>query len=106
MENEFFVSERITKLRMDKGVSARDMSLSMGQNRNYINHIENRKAEPSLPGLMYICEYLGLTPQEFFDTGNQHPARLNDLIDGAKKLNGDELLHLSNFIKEMTASRK
>ena len=37
---EDFVPERLAKLRTQKGVSARDMSLSLGQANNYINNIE------------------------------------------------------------------
>lgn len=36
-------SKRLVQLRMAKGVSARDMSLSLGQNPGYINSIENNK---------------------------------------------------------------
>ena len=61
-------SLRLAKLREEKGVSARDMSLSMGQNPGYINNIESGKSMPSLSGIFYICEYLGITPKDFFDT--------------------------------------
>ena len=71
--DEGFVAERIAQLRMQKGVSARDMSLSIGQSNNYINSIENRKTLPSMRGFFYICEYLEVTPQEFFDEGNPCP---------------------------------
>ena len=37
MEYEVFVPERIAQLRLQKNVSARDMSLSLGQAANYIN---------------------------------------------------------------------
>ncbi len=60
-------SLRLAKLREEKGVSARDMSLSMGQNPGYINNIESGKSMPSLSGIFYICEYLGITPKDFFD---------------------------------------
>ena len=40
MMYEDFVPERLAKLRALKGVSARDMSLSLGQANNYINNIE------------------------------------------------------------------
>lgn len=33
--------KRLVELRMNKGVSARDMSLSIGQSPGYINNIEN-----------------------------------------------------------------
>ena len=67
---EEFTQGRIAQLRTEKKVSARDMSLSLGQNNSYINQIENGKSLPSLQGLFYICEYFGITPQEFFDRGN------------------------------------
>ena len=47
-ENKFMYDNnfalRISKLRTQKGVSARDMSLSIGQNAGYINNIETGKA--------------------------------------------------------------
>ena len=70
---EDFLPERLAKLRTQKGVSARDMSLSLGQANNYINNIENKKSLPSMQAFFYICEYLDVTPQEFFDEGNAHP---------------------------------
>ena len=44
-------SLRLAKLREERGVSARDMSLSMGQNPGYINNIESGKSMPSLSGI-------------------------------------------------------
>ena len=106
MEYEVFVAERVSKLRQAKGVSARDMSLSIGQNVNYINHIENRKTEPSLSGLIYICDYFGITPQEFFDEGSKHPARLKDFIEDVKRLDENAFVHLSSFVKEIVGKKK
>ena len=40
-ETEF--AQRLAQLRVQKGTSARDMSLSIGQNPGYINAIENVK---------------------------------------------------------------
>ena len=77
---EEFTQGRIAQLRTEKKVSARDMSLSLGQNNSYINQIENGKSLPSLQGLFYICEYFGITPQEFFDRGNLYPAQLGPVV--------------------------
>lgn len=66
-------SLRLAKLRTQKGVSARDMSLSMGQNPGYINNIETGKSMPSLSGFFYICDYLDITARDFFDDGNSIP---------------------------------
>lgn len=45
--------KRLTELRLGKGVSARDMSLSLGQSESYINKIENRRTLPSFAGFIY-----------------------------------------------------
>ena len=68
-----------------KGVSARDMSLSLGQANNYINNIENKKSLPAMQSFFYICEYLGVTPKEFFDEENLYPETLQEFIAEAKK---------------------
>lgn len=88
---EDFVRERIVKLRMARGVSARDMSLSMGQSASYVNNIENRRARPSLAGLFYICEYFGVTPGEFFEEGNEYPQKLRAIVDDLGKLDEKNL---------------
>ena len=106
MDYKAFISRRITKLREAEGVSARKMSLDMGHNINYINHIENGRTEPSLEKLIHICDYLRVSPQEFFDEGNPYPAKLKDFVEDAKRLDDKELAHLSNFIKEIISKRK
>lgn len=74
-EKEF--SLRLAQLRNDKGVSARDMSLSIGQNASYINNIENGKALPSMSGFFYICEYLNISPKDFLTRITKNPRKYN-----------------------------
>lgn len=102
---EEFTQNRITQLRMQKGVSARDMSLSIGQNKSYINQIENKKALPSLPVLFYICEYFNITPQEFFDESNSYPDQLSELMQDLKMLDAGALAHISWLVKELISKK-
>ena len=99
MQEQIF-RERLAILREKKGVSARDMSLSIGQNPGYINRIESGKALPSLSGFFYICEYLGLTPAEFFDTDTIDPERLTELIAELKKLDSSQLQSIASIVRE------
>ena len=92
-------SLRLAKLREEKGVSARDMSLSMGQNPGYINNIERGKSMPSLSGIFYICEYLGITPKDFFDTDTASPSKANELYAIAKGLSNEQLDNLIALAK-------
>lgn len=98
-EKEF--SLRIAMLRTKKGVSARDMSLSIGQNPGYIHNIESGKSMPSLTGIFYICDYLGITPSELFDTEIKHPEKLKSIIEDLKKLNDKQLETIAALVKEL-----
>ena len=102
---EEFTQNRITQLRIQKGVSARDMSLSLGQSSNYINQIENGKALPSLSALFYICEYFQISPQQFFDEGDADPNKLSALIEDLKKLDAESLGHLSAIARKMVGKK-
>ena len=102
---EEFTQNRITQLRMQKGVSARDMSLSLGQNEGYINRIENKRTLPSLSGLFYICEYLGLTPQQFFDEGNAYPGRLAAVMEDLKKLDEESLAYIAGIARKLAGKK-
>ena len=96
-ENEF--QTRLAQLREKKGVSARDMSLSIGQNPGYINNIETGKALPSMSGFFYICEYLQLSLKEFFDTNAKNPEKLNELIKDLKKLDDKQLDNIASIVQ-------
>ena len=57
---------RLAMLREERGLSARRMSLDLGQNKNYINSIESGKNFPTMDGFLNICDYLRIEPQCFF----------------------------------------
>lgn len=92
-------SDRLSSLRINKGVSARDMSLSIGQSAGYINNIENGVNYPSMQVFFYICEHLGITPLKFFDTDTVNPTLVSDLTEVAKALNSEQLQNLINLAK-------
>lgn len=100
-ENNF--AQRLATLRVQKGISAREMSLAIGQNASYINRIENRKALPSMQGFFYICEYLNISPKDFFDFDAKAPDTLNSLIIELRKLSTTQLETISTLIKEINS---
>ncbi len=93
MEREDFIN-RLVQLRMKKGVSAREMSLSIGQSAGYINNIERSVNYPSMQVFFYICDYLKITPQQFFDEDTEHPAMVDEFVEVIKGLNQEQLEHL------------
>lgn len=97
MEYEF-VRQRITDLRIKKGVAEYKMSLDMGHSRNYIQNISSGKSKPSIEEFLYICEYLNVTPSDFFDVRNKEPILIQKALDGMRSLSDKELLALINLI--------
>lgn len=93
--------KRLTQLREQKGVSARDMSLSIGQNAGYINNIENGKNLPSMTGFFYICEYLNVSPDTFFDYENKYPDTLCHLTHKLRKLSQKQLRHITALVDDL-----
>jgi len=101
MQAEEFIA-RLTELRIKHGVSARDMSLSLGQNASYINNIENGKALPSMNVFFYICEYFNISPKEFFSYENPNPEKTKQLENDLNLLTEEQLNIVLTLVKEFT----
>ena len=89
--DEKFIRDRITHLRLQKNISEYEMSLDLGHSKSYIQSITSGRAMPSMTEFLYICDYLGVTPKDFFDPQLQNPALLDQAIDGIKDLSASDL---------------
>ena len=98
-EESFY--KRLTQLRMAKGVSQRAMSMSVGQSEGYITKMESKVSLPSMRVFFYICEYLGVTPRDFFDEGNDHPEIIRDINSDLLKMNEEQLIRIAAIIKDI-----
>lgn len=98
---EDFFSERLLQLRLERNISAREMSLDLGQNGSYINRIENKKSFPSMQVFFYICEYLNISPCEFFDEKIQYPDNINSIKQSLNDLTPKQLILLQELISEL-----
>lgn len=103
---ERFFAYRLAKLRAQKGISARSMSLSLGQNENYINQIENQKTYPSMQSFFYICDFLSVTPEEFFADSNQSPDALRALLADLQQLNDEEWFYICGIVQALAHKQK
>lgn len=99
--DEKFVRERITQLRLRKGVSEYRMSYDLGHSRGYVHNISSGKALPPMKEFFAICDYFGLTPQQFFDEGTQNPELIQKAIAGMKQLDESDLLMLLGLINRL-----
>ena len=58
--NPEFVRERITQLRLEKGVSEYQMSYDLGHSRGYIYNISSGRALPPMTELLHLQIQLNL----------------------------------------------
>lgn len=100
MFEEFFY-QRLIELRQAKGVSAREMSLAIGQGHSYISSIENQSNFPSMQSFFYICEYLQITPAEFFAPDNRYPLEYREIIENLKALDAKKLQSVKAVMKAL-----
>lgn len=98
---EKFVRDRITQLRLKKGVSEYQMSYDLGHSRGYVYNISSGKALPPLKEFFSICDYFGLTPYQFFDEDTKNPDLIQKAVDGMRRLNEDDMLMLLGIINRM-----
>ena len=71
--NADFVRERITQLRLEKGVSEYQMSYDLGRSRGYIYNISSGKSLPPMKEFLQICDYFNITPAQFFEPQSLPP---------------------------------
>ena len=101
-----FISKRISALRDSRNVSARELSLSIGNDKNYINRVENKVVKPSIEGLVYVCDYFGITLAEFFDDGTQSPLDMKELIDTARGMSADSLKTVIDVMRKIKGGKE
>lgn len=99
--DEKFIRERITELRIQKNISEYKMSLDLGHSKSYIQSISSGRAMPSMSEFLYICEYLDITPKEFFDTELQSPYLLEQASKGMQTLSDNDLKLLISMIDRL-----
>lgn len=101
--DEMYIGHRLTQLRLQKNVSERQMSLDMGHSPSYINGLASGKM-PSLPEFIYICEYLGTTPSDFFDEARQPSLIQQEAIDYIYKMDESDTELIISVIKRIRRS--
>ena len=70
-------------------------------NLRQFNNIETGKSKPSLEGIFFICEYLGVKPSEFFDMDSSNPSKLDAIVKDMKKLNDKQLDTIATLVKDL-----
>jgi len=93
-----FIRKRITELRLARGISERKMSLDLGHSTSYVRSITAGRTLPSMTEFLYICEYLSVTPEEFFNEGYAFTETKQKIIDRVQAMTNEEADLLLQYI--------
>lgn len=99
--DENYIRDRISEIRTKKNISEYKMSRDLGHSKSYIQSISSGKSLPSLSEFLYICDYLGVTPKEFFDDTVTEPTLVNELYNLTKEMSKEDILVLINTAKRL-----
>ena len=98
-----YIRKKITQLRMAKGLSEYQLSYDLGHSKNYIHNIVTGHSQPSVNELLYLIEYLGVTPKDFFDEEQEYknPFLAKEIMDGLKNLDGNDLDAVLRVVQQL-----
>lgn len=96
-----FISKKLNYFRLKMKVSAREMSLAIGQSDNYINSIENKRVTPSIQMLYTICEYLDVPVDEFLSETKTKDYYLKEINKRLVELDGEQLVSILAMLKSL-----
>ena len=86
--------------------TANNRFADLGHSRSYMQNISSGRSKPSIEEFLYICDYLGTTPGDFFDEKNQEPILIQKALSGMRSLSEKELLSLISLIDLFNENRK
>lgn len=97
-----FIRDRISALRVKKGVSEAQMSKELGHSASYITQITSGRSKPSVQELLYIIDYFDISPATFFsEDASNKPILFQKINDGLGDLSENDLLLLISFINRL-----
>ena len=97
-----YIRERITQLRVQKGVSEYKMSYHLGHSRGYVNNISSGKTLPSMTEFLAICEYFEITPSEFFNASMENPSLSVQTMASFEKLDQKDMELVLSLIQRLS----
>lgn len=97
-----FIRNRITELRLRKGVSEYQMSYDLGKSKGYVYNISSGRSFPPMTEFLNICEYFEITPADFFNENTDYPELIKKAASDMQNLSDDDLLLILNMINRLS----
>ena len=82
------------------------MSLDLGKNKSYIQSLTSGRSLPTMQSFLDICDYLEVTPQQFFDSELHNLPLIDKATDLMKQLDDEDMLALISMLNRLALKRK
>ena len=96
-----YIRERITQLRIAKGVSEYKMSTDLGHSKSYIQSISSGRTLPSMGEFIAICDYLEVEPHDFFSETAPSSILVKKACADMETLSENDLLIILTLIERL-----
>ncbi len=94
-----YIKDRYAKIRLAHNISARKLSMELGQSTEYINQIENGRCLPSVEGLLNFCDYFQISVGEFFEERFQYPVQYSKIIEELNQMDEQTVGKIYELLK-------
>lgn len=96
------INKRIKNLRLTYNYKSNEFAELLDITPVFLSYIESGSRNPSLTLIEKVCEVLGITLSDFFNTDeNNISPELNNLLNNVKNLSPKQLKLLNDFIDSM-----
>ena len=94
-----YIKDRYAKIRLAHNISARKLSMELGQSTEYINQIENGRCLPSVEGLLNFRDYFQISVGEFFEERFQYPVQYSKIIEELNQMDEQTVGKIYELLK-------
>lgn len=103
-----YVRDKITELRIKRGISAYELSYQLGHSKNYIHNIVSGHSQTTVQELLFMIDYFGVTPKDFFDEQQtfSDPVLANQIIEKMQKMPPQDLAALAHLVNKIEDDQK
>ncbi len=84
------------------GIAAYKLSKALGFGKNYFTKLLAGESLPKLRDFFRICEYFGITPEEFFDDRLKYPQKAKKLQGMIGELGSEELDMIMPIVERLS----
>lgn len=103
--NKEFIQNRITQIRMEKGLSENALSKAMGVDESYINKVVLGKSNISLSKFFKMCDVLKTSPSQFFMESVSSPRLINEVLAAMMELQNQDMELILELIRRINEKR-